>query len=247
MASINEISYRILNIIRPKLSDDDAVDITEIKFDVNNVRTTLLKQKFDKKYFEISSNLTRPIQNLEVEPLNTSTILSPEIASNTIILRSKLQIPKVLTSGMGKPLIKQISPANITGVNFTVINGKHAQHSGSGKFNKRNVFAFIEDDYVYFISKRYLYKSLTYVNIDFVPEDAQEYKDFMNDNYSAGLTDNDEYPVTLDLIKQIEDIIIYNKLLTENNASIDSQNDGSDSLKEVKLDDRQIQKNYWEI
>lgn len=249
MASLNEISYRILNIIRPKLSDDDAIDISEIKFDVNNIRSTLLKRKFNKKYFEIPSNLVQTLDNLSVSYVNSSTVFSPEIAANTVLLKSNLKLPKILQSNMGKSIIKEVSAANILSDNFTVINGRFAKSSGSGKFNKRNAFVFIEDDYLYIITKRLIYKALEYVNIQAVFEDGNAIKDFKNANYSTDTsdtmydanllyTDDDEYPVTLDMIKEIEDIIVYNKLLTENNAAIDSNNDGSDSIREVNLDGR---------
>jgi hypothetical protein len=175
-------------------------------------------------------------------------VFNPEIASNRVLLKSNLQLPKILQSGMGKSIIKEVSAANILSENFTFINSKFARTSGSGRFNQKNVFAFIEEGYLYLITKRLIYKSLTYVNIQAVFEDADAVRDFKNDNYSTTstdtmydvnlpYTDDSDYPVTLGMIKQIEDIILYNKLLTENNATIDSKNDGKDSLKEVNINE----------
>ena len=230
--TLNEISYRILNIVKPKLVDDDSIDISEVKYDVRKTIATLMKQKFNKKYLEIPSNATQTIKNLEVEVVNSSTMLDPEIAATRVVLRTKLKVPKFIHNSSGKPVIKEVSPSNILGKNFTVINSRFAKSAGSGRFNRKNVFAFYENEYLYFITRRLIYKTLQYVDIQAVFEDPKKVFDFLNENYGTSYDDNSEYPVPNDMIKQVEDMVLYNKLLTQDNASIDVKNDGADQITE---------------
>lgn len=244
MASLNEIAYRILNVVQSKKSDDDPIDITEIKFDVNNIRATLLKQKLDKFYLEIPENLVQTINNIELDVINSSFLLNAEVKANSTVLRSKVKIPKILGDKVGRFVIKEISASNILSDNFTVVNSKNAKYTGNGKFNRGDLFTWIEDDYVYVKTNSLIIKTIKYINVRAIFLDAISVASFYNKYYNSDSNsilynpnlpydDDSDFPVTNDMIKQIEDIILYNKLFTENTAKIDSKNDSSDSIREV--------------
>jgi len=127
-ASLNEISYRIFNIIHPKLVDDQSIDILEIQYDVENTRAMLIKRRFSNKFrTEIPEAIVQPIKRLEIESVNASNVTSnPDIPSGKVLMRTKLQIPRLLEKTSGLPLIKRISASTMLSANFTVVTPQQA-------------------------------------------------------------------------------------------------------------------------
>ena len=232
--SLNELSYRILNIIIPKLGDDESIDISEIKYDVENTRALLIKQRFSNKFkFTISDSLTQFVSKLEIENVNASAVF-PEIPSGKVLMKTKLKLPKFINKTSGMPLIKRISSATVLSNNFTFTTPEQAIYSGNGKFNQKNIFVFRENDYLYFITGRLLNKGLKYIDINAIFQKPTEVNEFLNTNKGLDINDDSSYPVSLDMIGDIEDYIIKTKLRIESTQPIDDINDSSDTVKQAR-------------
>lgn len=232
MNSLNEIAYRILNVIKPKLSDDASLDISEVKYDVENIRATILKRTFSNKFRStIPEEIVQSVPKLEIEAVNASNVV-PDLPSDKVLMRTKLQVPSILEKSSGMPLIKRISAATILSANFTIVTPQHAIYAGNGKFNQKNIFVFYEDGYLYLITKRLLNKGLKYINIGIVANKPTEVQDFLNTNNNATLTDDSPYPASMAMIDDIEQSIL-KKLGIENSQPIDDVNDSSDTINQI--------------
>lgn len=231
--SFNELTYRIFNIVKPKISDDESIDILEIQYDVENTRAMLLKRRFSNKFkSQIPEPLIQRIEQLEIEDVNSSN-LYPDIPSDQVLMRTKLQVPQLLEKSSGMPLIKRISSSTILSKNFSVVTPEQAKYSGNGKFNQKNIFCFIEDGYLHFITKRLIFKGIKYVDLHGIFERPTKVNEFLNDNFSGTYDNDSPYPITMDMIDDIESIVIKNKLRIESSQPIDDINDSSDTPKQI--------------
>ena len=231
--SFNELSYRILNIIIPKLGDDQSIDISEVKYDIENTRAMFIKQRHSNKYkTTIADSITQFIPKLEIEDVNASVVL-PELPSGKVLMKTKLQVPEFLYKTSGLPLVKRISSATILSNNFTFVTPEQALTSGNGKFNQKNIFVFRENDYLYLITGRLLNKGIKYIDLNAVFQRPTEVNEFLNDNGNFGFDDNSPYPINMDMIGEIENYIIKTKLRIESTQPIDDINDSSDTAKQI--------------
>jgi hypothetical protein len=232
MNSLNQIAYRILNTITPKMVDDQSIDISEIKYDVENIRATILKRTYSKGFKSaIPESITQSIPKLEIENANASTVL-PDLTSNMVLMKTVLPIPSILEKSSGMPLVKRISAATILSHNFTFVTPEQAICSGNGKFNQKNIFVFYEGDYLYLITKRLLNKGLKYIDINAVFNKPTEVNEFLNDNNGGNFTDDSPYPISMNMIDDIENSIL-KKLRLEASQPIDDINDSSDTPKQI--------------
>jgi len=237
-ASFNEITYRIFNIVRPKISDDSSIDISEIQYDVENTRAMLIKRRFSNKFrTEIPEAIVQPIKRLEIESVNASNLTSnPDIPSDKVLMRTKLEIPRLLEKSSGLPMVKRASSSTILSSNFSIVTPQQAITSGNGKFNSKNIFCFYENDRLYLITGLMISKAIKYIDLYAVFERPTKYFDFMNANYSPNpaFSHDSDYPVMLDMIDDIEQIIIKNKLKIESTQPIDDINDSSDTGNQIQ-------------
>lgn len=230
--SLNELSYRILNIITPKIIDDQEIDISEVRYDVENARALLVKRRYGNKFkTQLPEAIVQGIKSLEIESVNASNVL---ISSDKVLMRTSLQVPQILEKSSGMPMVKRISSATILSNNFTIVTPQQANYSGNGKFNQKNVFCFYEDGYLYFVTKRDLFKGIKYVDLEAVFERPTEVFEYLNTNFSGSYDNDSNYPIPMDMIDDIEQIVLKNKLRIEASQPIDDINDSSDTAKQIK-------------
>ena len=231
--------YEVITIIIPKISDDESIDITEIKYDVENIRATLLNQRYSNKYkANIPDNIVQKINKLKITSvdssrLSNSSIPLADIPDGKVLMRTQLQIPDILTKSSGNYLIKRISASTLMSKNFTMTTPEQAAYSGNGKFNSKNIFCFIEDNYIYLITQRSLFKSLKYIDLHAVFTRPTEVNSLLNNSFGFSLDDDDPYPVSEDMAYEIEEIIL-KKLNIQKSQIIDDINDSSDTSKQIK-------------
>ena len=231
--TFNELSYRILNIIVPKLGDDASIDISEVKYDVENTRAMLIKQRYSNKFKStISDSITQFIPKLEIEDVNAS-IAIPELPSGKVLMKTKLKIPEFIDKSSGLPLIKRISSATILSHNFTYVTQEQAIYSGNGKFNQKNIFVFRENDYLYLITGRLLNKGIKYIDLNAVFQRPTKVNEFLTTNSGFSFDDDSVYPINMDMIGEVEDYIVKSKLRIESSQPIDDINDSSDTAKQI--------------
>jgi len=243
--SLNELTYRTFNIIRPQLSDDESIDISEIQYDVENARALLIKRNYGKKFkTQLPESIIQTVPKLEIESVNASNVYQ-EIPSGNVLMKTKLKIPQLLEKSSGMPMVKRISASTILSSNFTIVTPQQSIYSGNGKFNSKNIFCFYENDYLYFITKRTLFKGVKYIDLYAVFAKPTDVNAFKNTNYStdssnvlydANLPYNNEsaYPIGQEWEFDLAKIILKDKLGIEISQPIDDINDSSDTLRQIK-------------
>jgi len=234
MITFNELSYRIFNTIKPKISDDESIDILDIQYDIENTRAMLIKQRYSNKFkTSISELLIQHIPKLEIENVNASN-LYPDIPSDKVLMKTKLKVPNMIEKTSGVPLIQRISSSTILSKNFTFVTPQQAIYSGNGKFNQNNIFCFIEDGYIYLITKRLINKGIKYMDLYAVFARPTQVFTFLNTNNGTALDNNSPYPLNQDIEMELSSIIIKERIGIESKQPIDDVNDSSDTPKQLK-------------
>ena len=96
MISFNDLCYRIFNIVKPKIIDDESIDIAEVQYDVETTRAMLLKRRYSNKFrSDIPENIIQFIPKLELINVNSSN-LYPDVPSDKVLMRTSLKIPRLL-------------------------------------------------------------------------------------------------------------------------------------------------------
>jgi len=136
-----ELSYYISEI-RQSLPEDwpDLDDRIIIRL-INEFRTIYIKQLYNKNEV-IDRGLTQTIV-LQVKPEDQSTV--NYIKTNFRILKSLTTVPKLINL-THRDVTTAVRNAKILSENYNYITKDEAIYAGSGKFNNKDVFVFIDHD-----------------------------------------------------------------------------------------------------
>ncbi len=85
MATLNEIAYDLLSIVRPQLSDDNDIDIRQIKFWIRNQRALWLRNELNRKR-SIDEDVIQTLC-VDIEEVDASDCC--DITIDCSVLRSK--------------------------------------------------------------------------------------------------------------------------------------------------------------
>jgi len=170
MSTLNEIAYNIYSSIRPHISDDESISLDKIKFDVISERAALIKMDLDKNR-SIDDNLLSYLDCVELIDVDRSTC--PELPLDCYVKRSKDKIPVAIELHYGRA-IQRISNTDVLGEVYNLVDYNQAIHSGSRRFNKKTVYPFFRDGYLFFKSNSDLNVFLCNISISMVLEDPTE-------------------------------------------------------------------------
>jgi len=81
-----------------------------------------------------------------IQPYDQSLI--PEIPTSSRILRSTIKIPKILSFGY-RDGIEAIRNAKVLSERYNYVTKEQAIYSGNGKLNNRDIYVFMNEDYLY--------------------------------------------------------------------------------------------------
>ncbi len=202
MATLDQLSYNLLNKARGGLlSDDESINLKQVKFWIHNTRALLIRQDIQKGR-SISGNIIQGIHCLGVEQVDAS--LCPCIISTgCIVLRTKKRIPKPIEIDT-KDLIISVKPIKINSRSFTLINLARAPWIGFNKYSKNNPKAFYYDGYIWILMSD---NPIEKINVFGVWEDPTALKEFVNCSNEPCYSDNQEYPLSNWMIKSMDQLI----------------------------------------
>jgi hypothetical protein len=136
-----ELSYYISEIRQSLPQDWPDLDDRIILRLINEFRTIYIKQLYNKNEV-VDRGLTQTII-LQVSPVDQST--SNAIKTNFRILKSLTSVPKLINL-THRDVITAIRNAKILSENYNYITKDEAIYAGSGKFNNKDVYVFIDHD-----------------------------------------------------------------------------------------------------
>ena len=233
MVTLNTIAYNILKNYRIQTKVSDDLDIRYIYQWVNNARAKYVKQRLDKSTFEIDQSLVQSLGAVELELVDSSIAmsLSTPLPADKYFLRTKLPIPKTIDRSGHPGTFVRIGPADRYELKYKVLTHEDALSFGFGKFNKKDVCAFVIDDKVYLCSRDMTIKNLKWIDIRGVFQDAMAAGLFTNVTYD----ENSAYPIGEDMVHDIEKLIYTEKLAPLSGEKEDTNNNGANDIINVGL------------
>jgi hypothetical protein len=223
--TLNKIAYKALNRIRPELSDDEAIDIRQLKDEVIALRALFIRNEQNKNR-SIDQHIEQTLcATLEVADRSVCTA----VPVGCSILRTDRQIPNPIELHFSDGITDVGSIDNLE-IPFSYIPYKRVRYAGNGRYNKETVFAFLFDDRMYFFSKENtLHKYMTHARITGVFEDPREVGDFQFTDSSSCYTDDSTFPVN----RWMEDYIVnalVERYIPTIQLPVDPTNDGTHNL-----------------
>jgi hypothetical protein len=226
MATLNEIAYDLLTIVRPQLSDDTDIELAQVKFWIKNQRALWLRNEFNKNR-TIDADVIQTVC-AELECVDASDCC--DIDLDCPILRTKNKIPKTIELHH-KEAILRVGPVNKKKKSFSYIDYSQVPWTASGRFNKNVIYAFLHDQYLYIYTKNNAYQSMEAISFRGVFEDPEDVRNFKDcDNGEPCYTDDSEFPIKAWMIPAMKEAILKSNLMIASEAEI-KQADGSNNAK----------------
>ena len=223
MVTLNELAYDLLELVRPNISDDEAIDLRQIKFWIHNQRALWLRNELN-RYRTIDDNIIQDLGCVELEVADRSSCADLPIDCN--ILRTKKEIPNTVELH-NKTALTRVGPVDKTMPGYSIVEYNRAMFSGNGRFNKQQIFAFLLNNRIYLklspLNKDAKY--LEYLNIRGVFETPTDIAVFLDAAGAPCYTDDTKYPVNRWMIDYMKDAIVKSSLIIEQQAIGDTVND----------------------
>ena len=102
MATLNQIAYDLLTIVRPHLSDDSDIEISQIKYWINNQRALWIRNEVNKKR-AVDNDLIQTIC-AELEEVSASDCCE-DIKCDTV-MRMKKELPPTIELHMKEAIFR---------------------------------------------------------------------------------------------------------------------------------------------
>jgi hypothetical protein len=231
MATLNEIAYDLLTIVRPHLSDDSDLDIRQIKYWIRNQRALWVRQELNKKRTADAELIQTICADLEeVDPSDCCDI---EIGCD-ILLRTTKEIPSTIEL-YNKEAILRVSGVNKIKKPFSYVEYARIPWVGNGRFNKNNIYAFLHEKYMYIYSPgNPEWKFLENISIRGVFEDPEEASKFKDCNTGETCySDDDPYPMKSWMLPAMKEAILKSNLMIQAQAE-QAQDESNNAASDIK-------------
>jgi len=174
--------------------------------ELNEKRAILLKNRLNQGW-KLSDNITQTLVGVELEVVDASEF--NYLPSSDRLLKSTKPLPSFIV-GMDTPAYLTVRHPSVIARQFNVVTPDAAVYAGNGVTNKRSVFCFIYNSYLYIKLKRENPKIalIDTVSVEGVFEDPLEAMVFNNpDLYGRDLWQQ-EYPIPLAEWSYIKSMIV---------------------------------------
>jgi len=139
--------------------------------------------------------------------------MSKKITTPNRYLVTEKAMPKILEN-KGRYMIKSVRVPEFGGYDITIVDRDEIKYSGSGRFNKSDVYGFIYMDRIFINIPKDGYKVslLKRITIDAIFENPIDLESFTDDNGNYMYnTDTDAYPINDAMWEYIQGAIISNR------------------------------------
>lgn len=227
MATLNEITYDILETLRNnQISDDVDIDKSQIVYHINNQRALWIRNEYNKPGRKMDPSLIQDFGCLKLIEVDSAECC--EVSTDCIVLRTEKKLPNFIDFHTG-PAITRVGPVNKINVPFNFVNREMAILSVYNKFAK-GVFAFWQNNYIYIIVTNVDLTFLEYLNVRGVVEDPTKLADFKCANSEDACFSYDtEYPISNWMLPYIKEPIMV-QLLNTLKIPKDITNDADENL-----------------
>lgn len=227
MATLNEITYDILETVRNNhISDDIDIDKSQIVYHINNQRALWIRNEYNKPGRKIDPSLIQDFGCLKLIEVDSAECC--EITSECVILRTEKQLPNFIDLHDG-PAITRVGPVSKVNIPFNFLSREQAILSSYNKFFK-GVSAFWQNNYIYLIITNNNWLLLDYINVRGLVEDPTKLSSFKcADSEDMCFSYDKEYPISSWMLPYIKEPIML-QILNTLKIPHDKVNDGDENL-----------------
>ena len=202
--SLNSLVYELIELYRTNFKVTDSIDERLMATWIQYTRAKLIKQRLDEHMRIPDNRWVQDLGSVELEVVDTSLVSG--IPSGKKLARTVEDIPNTIHYKGTPGAFTRIAPATLDERNIHLVTYDRALDSGFGKFNRNDIYAFLQGNKMYFISNNQNNKSLTYVHIKGIFENPIEAYEFVNgvDSYDWDY----EYPINEALVGDMKNIIL---------------------------------------
>lgn len=200
--SINQLVSDIFQIyFNSKPSDDNQLSRTEVESWIHQYRALLIRQDLDKGR-DINESYMQTIPALELEAVDYG--IDADLITGVHRYRTKLRIPKPIDMAYGLPLLVY----TLTGEQIQIMPISRASFQKYRKFTSESPRAMYHNNYIYIEGC----SLIEYITVKGVFESPQEMTQYLDPNGSSCYDPDGAYPVPVNLIPVIRQMILQKEL-----------------------------------
>ena len=224
--SCSELIYQIIELYRGIYKVTDPIDERLVLTWIQQTRAKLLKQRIDEPGRFIDEHCVQTLGGVEMELVDSSTY--PTIPSNRKILRTVRDLPATIDTKGDIGTYTLITAADKMINNFTYVSYDRAMFSCNGKFNNRDIYAYLDGKRMCLISSSGVHKGIKYITIKGVFANPIEAYEFVN---GVGSYDWDmEYPISETIVEDIKNMIVQSNFKLILNPMQDVSNNSNNDV-----------------
>ena len=220
--TLDTLVQDLLHIIRgAQLTQSEPISRRQIEAWIHQYRARLLKQDLDKNKTP-NPDYIQTIQALELEEVDEAQ--GSELTSGYKTFRSKVQLPNTLDLNF---------KSGFTYIG--TITGQEVQYVPEGRARWQQYRKYTGNDRIAYLKNGYLYvhndKEIRYLTVRGVFEVPPEVSHLTNPNETiTDVTAASPYPIPIDKIPQLKEMILRLELNIESRAPSDVSNDSASEL-----------------
>jgi len=204
MATLNEITYDVLNTLRGgQVSDDELISLRQIQYWVHTIRAKLIREDIDKRR-SMSDNVRQNLGCVPVEYVDLS--LCCGITTGCKGLRTVV-IPKTVES-RHKDMITRVGPVQLGAKPYTLIPYERAAWVRYNTSSSVTPKAFLFDQRIHLIMPPDNEVIVKYINVQGVFEDPTDVKQFSTCEGQPCYSDDDEYPISAWMLPALKQLVL---------------------------------------
>lgn len=201
--SLNRLVYDLIELYRSNYKVTDSLDERNFAVWVQDTRTMLIKQRMDKPMRIADEAWVQDLGAVEMEIVPSSVYEG--VSTGKYMLRSVKELPSTIHFRGVPGGFTRVAPADRLNENFRIVTQERALVSGNGKFNRNQVYAFMDGNYLVLVSESNIHKSIEFVHVKGIFNDPAEAYEF---RYEEEYDWDYYYPVSNTLVNDMKRIII---------------------------------------
>lgn len=208
--SLRAIIYDILNIIRgSKVTNDEIISERQIETWIHEYRALLLKRDLDKGKYP-NPDYIQELTNADGTPLS----IVPYTQETRTVYRTSIQIPKTIDFNFksGITFVGDVEDNQIQ-----LVPESRANWQQYKKYTSKDILAYLKDRYIYLYNPN----DLQYIKVRGIFEVPTEL---------PGIDLDSKYPVPINMVNTLKEMILKLELGIEYSAPNDEQNDANQTL-----------------
>jgi|SRR6218665_1010329 len=228
MPSYNELCYDILELLRgDQISDDTDISERHIMFHIDLQRALWIRNEYNKPGRKIDPQMEQDLGCLKLVEVDAADCC--EIKTGCIMLRTEMKMPMFIDLHTG-PAITRVGPVSKIMRPYVFTNYQRVPYQLEGKYSSKEVYMFLLNGYMYFVTNNPELQTVDYVNVRGLLANPRDMEDFDCEDHCFSL--DDQYPMPNWMIPYIKEQIL-KQFGVALQIPKDDTNDANESLRKA--------------